>query len=80
MKRYEIMGVVKGAHYELSHLFKDVDIDNRKKAIKIMLGLKNSFNELTYYLSAKIGDTIDVLRTDTVEKMYVMVRTVTEET
>lgn len=73
-KVYEIIGVVKGCHYVLSHGIKPL---NEEEAIAGMVSWKNQHNESRehpYSITAKVGETIDVIRVDTIEKMYIRVK------
>jgi hypothetical protein len=71
IKRFVVMGVVKGAHYSLSWNNGNSEI-TQDSAYELMLTWKNSFNDNKPFLfSARIGETVDIIRTDTIEKMYI---------
>ena len=72
-KRFVVIGVINGAHYELSWK-NESNETTYEETYENMLMLKNSFNEnreKPFLFSAKIGETVDMIRTDTIEKMYV---------
>lgn len=71
-KEFAVMLVVEGAHYELAPQDNNHKLETHKDAFNQMLQFKNQCNERTFLMTAKIGDTRDVIRTDTIKKMYVM--------
>ena len=71
-KEYRIRAVVGGAHYELTHPSAKDEFKTYDEAFEQMLRFKNAFNENALLMTAQIGSTRDVIRTDTIEKMYVV--------
>ena len=73
-KIYDVIGVVDGSHYVLSYA---INFDKRENAQKTMVSWKNQHNENLkhpYSITAKIGESIDVIRVDTIKKMYIKTR------
>ena len=69
--RFVVMGIVNGSHYDLS--WKNYSSETSyEEAQELMLIWKESFNKnKPFMFSAKIGGVIDIIRTDTIEKMYI---------
>ena len=71
---YEIVAVVKGSHYVLNHKDGNIIIKTYEHAFEQMLVWKNNFNDnrkTPYLFTVMIGETTDIIRTDTIEKMYI---------
>ena len=70
---FTIMAVIKGAHYELVPEMDTHTFITYEDAYAQMLLFKDQCNAKTSLKTAKIEETRDVIRTDTIEKMYIKV-------
>ena len=69
--RYIVIGVVKGVHYELNS--NEGWEKEEKTAIELMLGFTKQINEQKKPMLwvVELYGAKDIIRTDTIEKMYV---------
>ncbi len=70
-ERHVVIGIVNGAHYDLSYDEPHWE-KSYEEANELMMIWKDTFNcNEPFFIGAKLGKTTDVIRTDTIEKMYI---------